>query len=169
LQEAKKKQKSAKSVRKAIRYLLNCVERNLRYIDAMLDKFHGVEFPLANKYQKRLWVIHTLYDQQRKMYDEKSHTCTDRIVSISQPHVRPIVRGKQGKPVEFGSKLGLSLIDGYMIHETLSWEAYNESKDLQKQAETYKLLLGYYPELIQADKIYATNENRIWCKERNKS
>jgi IS5 family transposase len=75
LQEAKKKQKSAKSVRKAIRYLLNCVERNLRYIDAMLDKFHGVEFPLANKYQKRLWVIHTLYDQQRKMYDEKSHTC----------------------------------------------------------------------------------------------
>jgi IS5 family transposase len=90
LQEAKKKQKSAKSVRKAIRYLLNCVERNLRYIDAMLDKFHGVEFPLANKYQKRLWVIHTLYDQQRKMYDEKSHTCTDRIVSISQPHVRPI-------------------------------------------------------------------------------
>jgi IS5 family transposase len=88
-------------------------------------------------------------------------------VSISQPHVRPIVRGKQGKPVEFGSKLGLSLIDGYMIHETLSWEAYNESKDLQKQAETYKLLLGYYPELIQADKIYATNENRIWCKERN--
>jgi IS5 family transposase len=101
------------------------------------------------------------------MYDEKSHTCTDRIVSISQPHVRPIVRGKQGKPVEFGSKLGLSLIDGYMIHETLSWEAYNESKDLQKQAETYKLLLGYYPELIQADKIYATNENRIWCKERN--
>jgi IS5 family transposase len=167
LQEAKKKQKSAKSVRKAIRYLLNCVERNLRYIDAMLDKFHGVEFPLANKYQKRLWVIHTLYDQQRKMYDEKSHTCTDRIVSISQPHVRPIVRGKQGKPVEFGSKLGLSLIDGYMIHETLSWEAYNESKDLQKQAETYKLLLGYYPELIQADKIYATNENRIWCKERN--
>jgi hypothetical protein len=116
LQEAKKKQKSAKSVRKAIRYLLNCVERNLRYIDAMLDKFHGVEFPLANKYQKRLWVIHTLYDQQRKMYDEKSHTCTDRIVSISQPHVRPIVRGKQGKPVEFGSKLGLSLIDGYMIN-----------------------------------------------------
>ena len=167
LQEAKKKQKSAKSLRKAIRYLLNCVERNLRYIDEMLDKFQGIEFPLAHKYQKHLWIIHTLYDQQRKMYDEKSHTCSDRIVSISQPHVRPIVRGKQGKPVEFGSKLGLSLIDGYMTNETLSWDAYHESKDLQKQAETYKLLLGYFPELIQADKIYATNENRTWCKERN--
>ena len=63
--------------------------------------------------------------------------------------------------------MGLSLIEGYMTHETLSWDAYHESKDLQKQAETYKLLLGYYPELIQADKIYATNENRTWCKERN--
>lgn len=167
LQEAKKKQKSAKSIRKALRYLLNCVARNLTYIDEMLDMLNGKEFPLAHKYQRQLWVIHLLYSQQKKMYDEKSNRCDDRIVSIAQPHVRPIVRGKQGKAVEFGSKLGLSLIDGYMTNETLSWDAYNESKDLQKQAEAYKLLFGHYPELIQADKIYATNENRTWCKERN--
>lgn len=166
LREAKKKQKSDKSIRKALRYLLNCVERNLKHIDQMLDKFEGNEFPLLNKYQKHLWVIHTLYYQQKKMYDEKIHTSPDRIVSISQPHVRPVVRGKQGKSVEFGSKLGLSLMDGYMTNEMLSWDAYNESADLQKQAEAYKLLFGHYPELIQADKIYATNENRAWCKER---
>jgi len=167
LQEAKKKQKSAKSIRKALRYLLNCVERNIGYIDHMLDMIETDQFPLVGKYQKQLWIIHTLYGQQRKMYDEKTHTCPDRIVSISQPHVRPIVRGKQGKSVEFGSKLGLSLVDGYMTNETLSWDAYNESKDLQKQAEAYKLLFGYYPELIQADKIYATNDNRTWCRERD--
>jgi len=167
LQEAKKRQKSAKSVRKAIRYLLNCVERNLGTINKMLDMMEQVDFPLAHRYQKHLWVIHTLYSQQKMMYDQKAHRCDDRIVSISQPHVRPIVRGKQGKPVEFGSKLGLSVIDGYMSNDTLSWDAYNESKDLQKQAEAYKLLFGHYPELIQADKIYATNENRVWCKERN--
>jgi len=166
LQEAKKKQKSDKSIRKTLRYLLNCVERNLGSIDQMLDMIESGVFPLPNKYQKQLWVIHTLYEQQRKMYDEKVHRCDDRIVSISQPHVRPIVRGKQGKPVEFGSKLGLSLMDGYLSNDTLSWDAYNESADLQKQAETYRLLFGHYPELIQADKIYATNENRVWCKER---
>jgi transposase, IS5 family len=165
LQEAKKKQKSVKSIRKSLRYLLNCVERNLKYIHKMLDML-GNSFPLETKYQKQLWVIHTLYDQQRKMYDENNHSVDDRIVSISQPHVRPIVRGKQGKSVEFGSKLGLSLVDGYLTNETLSWDAYNESSDLQKQAETYRLLFGYYPELIQADKIYATNQNRAWCKER---
>lgn len=167
LQEAKKKQKSAKSVRKAIRYLLNCVERNLSHIDNMLNMTTGTEFPLAHKYQRQLWVVHCLYEQQKKMYDENTHSCADRIVSIAQPHVRPIVRGKQGKAVEFGSKLGLSLMDGYMTNETLSWDAYHEGGDLQKQAETYKLLFGYYPELIQADKIYATNANRKWCKERN--
>lgn len=166
LKEAKKKQKSAKSIRKAIRYLLNCTGRNLGYIDQMLDMLNGQSFPLPHKYQKQLWVIHTLYGQQKMMYDEKTHTCPDRIVSISQPHVRPIVRGKQGKPVEFGPKLGLSLIDGYLCNETLSWDAYNECNDLQKQAEAYRLLFGYWPELIQADKIYATNDNRAWCKER---
>lgn len=167
LGEAKKKQKSAKSIRKALRYLLNCVERNLAYIDKMLDLIDEESFPLKHKYQKQLWVIHTLYAQQRTMYNEKTHTISDRIVSISQPHVRPIKRGKQGKSVEFGAKLGLSVIEGYTTHEKLSWDAYNESSDLITQAETYKLLCGHYPELIQADKIYATNENRQWCKERN--
>ena len=168
LREAKKKQKSAKSVRKAIRYLLNSVGRNLKHIDNMLDLPNNKQsFGLSFNQQKQLWVIYTLYGQQKMMYDEKTHTCPDRIVSISQPHVRPIVRGKQGKSVEFGSKLGLSLIDGYMSNETLSWDAYNECHDLQKQAEAYRLLFGHWPELIQADKIYATNANRAWCKERN--
>ena len=164
LQEAKKKQKSTVSIRKAIRVLLNCVKRNLGYIDQMLDQVGG-EFPFDHKTQRELMIIHTLYEQQQGMYDNRSHQCDDRIVSIAQPHVRPIVRGKQGKDVEFGAKLGLSLMDGFMVKDTLSWDAYNESSDLVKQAQAYKALFGYYPELIQADKIYATNANRKWCKE----
>ena len=164
LQEAKKKKKSAVSIRKALRVLLNCVKRNLNYIDQMLDQIEG-DFPFTHRAQLELMVIHTLYEQQQGMYDQRLHQCDNRIVSISQPHVRPIVRGKQGKAVEFGSKLGLSVMDGFMTKDTLSWEAYNESEDLVKQAQAYKLLFGYYPELIQADKIYATNYNRKWCKE----
>ncbi|MDH5475443.1 MAG: IS5 family transposase [Cyclobacteriaceae bacterium] len=164
LQEAKKKKKSAASIRKAIRVLLNCVKRNLDYIDQMLNQIEG-SFPFTHKRQLELMVIHTLYQQQQGMYDKRIHQCDDRIVSISQPHVRPIVRGKQGKSVEFGAKLGLSVMDGFMTKDTLSWQAYNESEDLVKQAEAYKVLFGHYPELIQADKIYATNFNRKWCKE----
>ena len=132
----------------------------------MLDLTTGKAFPLDQKYQKMLWIISTVYLQQRQMYDQKDNQCDNRIVSISQPHVRPIVRGKQGKAVEFGSKLGLSLANGYVTNETLSWDAYNESSDLIIQATAYKSLYGYYPELIQVDKIYGTNQNRKWCKER---
>lgn len=167
LDQAKKRQKNKKELRKALRYLLNCVNRNLGYIDEMLDILDNKqEFPLKHKHQRQLWIIKTLYAQQKQMYDTKVHRCGDRIVSISQPHVRPIVRGKQGRSVEFGAKLGLSVIDGFTTTDTISWDAYNESSDLIGQAEAYRTIMGHYPELILADKIYWTNANRKWCTER---
>ncbi len=75
--------------------------------------------PLTYSQMRTFWVINTLRDQQRQMYNEKSNRCDDRIVSITQPHVRPIVRGKQGKKVEFGSKLGLALMDGFVKTENI--------------------------------------------------
>ncbi len=163
--EAKKRQKNKKTLRRTIRYLLNCLDRNIIHINSMLDMLP--DNPLKDSQMRQFWIIQELNNQQRKMYQEKENRVDGRIVSISQPHVRPIVRGKQGKKVEFGSKLGLSLANGYIKADTLSWDAYNESKDLKMQAEAYKTLYGYYPELILADKLYATNENRDWCKKHN--
>ncbi len=40
-----------------------------------------------------LLVIRTLYAQQREMHSKRTKSVADRIVSIHQPHVRPIVRG----------------------------------------------------------------------------
>lgn len=165
LSQAKKKKKNKKELRKAMRNALNCIKRNMGHIDRMLDMKGGC-FPLAHKYQKQLWIIHTMWDQQWGMFINHTHRCEDRIVSISQPHVRPIVRGKQAAMVEFGSKLGLSLFEGYLKADHISWDAYHEAQDLQQQAENYKTLLGYYPEIIMADKLYATNANRKWCKEK---
>ena len=165
LAEAKKRQKNKKTLRPAIRYMLNCLDRNIRSINHLLDilKYN----PLSFQKMKRFWVIQTLNDQQRKMYSEQSTRCEHRIVSISQPHVRPIVRGKQGKKVEFGAKLGLTLADGFVKAQTIDWDAYNESADLIPHVEAYKELYGYYPELVQVDKIYGTNKNRTWCKSKN--
>ncbi len=165
LAESKKRQVNKKTLRSAIRYHLNCLDRNIRSIDELLDLIGDTA--ISDKLRRDFWVIQTLNEQQRKMYDEKSHSCPDRIVSISQPYVRPIVRGKNGKRVEFGTKIGLAQIDGFVKAETLSWDAYNESADLIPHAESYKKLKGHYPELIQVDKIYGTNKNRKWCAERN--
>ncbi len=169
LDYSKKKNKSKATHRKMNRKLLECVNRNLGYIDKLLDIFETKQepFPLSYSEQKMLWVIRTVYAQQKQMYDENSNSCKDRIVSIFQPHVRPIPRGKINAKIEFGSKLGVSLEQGFARINTLSWNPYNESSDLILQVEAYKTLHGYYPELVQVDKIYATRENRKWLKERN--
>jgi len=169
LDYSKKKNKSKATHRKMNRKLLECVNRDLRHIDTLLDIFQAdqLSFPLNRKEHKMLLVIRAVYLQQKQMYDEKSHSCKDRIVSIFQPHVRPIPRGKVSARIEFGSKLGVSLDQGFARINTFSWSAYNESSDLIPQVESYKKLHGHYPELVQVDKLYATRENRKWLSERS--
>src|SRR5699024_6624462 len=98
------------------------------------------------------------------MFKTKASSMDDRIVSISQPHVRPIVRGKTNAPVEFGAKLSVSVVNGYAFLDVLSWDAYHEGKYLRNSVEQYKKRYGYYPEAVLADTIYRTRENRAYCK-----
>ena len=98
------------------------------------------------------------------MYDHHTHSVSDRIVSVSQPFVRPIVRGKAGKPVEFGIKLDISVVDGWTRLEYHSFDAYNEAKNLQEMAERFYQREGHYPARILADKIYRNRENLSYCK-----
>ncbi len=101
------------------------------------------------------------------MHQEKSHSISGRIVSISQPHVRPIARGKARASTEFGAKLSASVCDeGFVTLDRIDWEAFNESGDLRFQVEKYRKRTGNYPEAVLADKIYRTQANRKWCKEK---
>ncbi len=166
---SKKKNHSKPEIRKIKRKLLEAVKRDLKHINRLLDQTEPQvgKFPLNRREQKLLWVIHTVYGQQLQMYRENSNSCPDRIVSIYQPHVRPIPRGKKKSKTEFGSKLGVSLDNGFARIDNFSWDAYNEGTDLKKQVEAYCILHGHYPELVLTDQIYATKENRKWLKERN--
>ena len=94
---------------------------------------------------------------------KEKHSCENRIVSISQPHVRPIVRGKANAKVEFGAKVAISVIEGYAFMDNLSWEAYNESTDLIEVINKYKKTYGYYPEAVMVDKLYRNQENIKFC------
>jgi len=165
LSVTKQRKKRKKIIRKAIRSQLNYLGRNLRTLKKLLDEKGSHTFPLAHKHQKKYWVIQELYRQQKQMYDEKMHKITDRIVSISQPHIRPIVRGKSGKEVEFGAKISVSVVEGYSYLDKLSWDAYNESKDLIVQINTFKDRFGHYPEWVSADKIYGSRENRAFMNQ----
>ena len=160
LSTAKKKNKSRKETRKAIGKQLRYLRRNLKHIEKLLGTLGTGSFPLGAKYQRRYWIIQEIYRQQTYMYENNVHSCNDRIASLSQPHVRPIVRGKTGKKTEFGSKIGVSMKDGFAIVDNLSWDAYNESTDLTEQVENYRKRYGCYPATVIADNIYGNQKNR---------
>jgi hypothetical protein len=171
LSYSKKKNKAKSAHRQIKRRLLESVNRNINYVKDLLPDLGvlemGKNFPLSKKELKLFAIIQTLYLQQKQMYDDKTNTIPNRIVSIYQAHVRPILRGKQNRRVEFGSKLGVGLDNGFALLNHLSWEAYHEGKDLIPQVEQYYEIHGYYPDLVQVDKAYSTRENRMWLKERN--
>jgi hypothetical protein len=159
------KRPKASKVRTAIGKQLRYIKRNLGHIHRMLDNGASLD-DLTAYWHKCLMVIHTVYQQQLEMYQQRSHRCADRIVSISQPHVRPIVRGKVSQRVEFGAKISASHVDGFVLLDRFSWDAYNETSDLGEQAEAFRQRFGHCPASIHADKIYQTRANRAWCRER---
>lgn len=113
-----------------------------------------------------LLTIGKLYEQQKYMYENKTHVVENRIVSISQPWLRPIIRGKVKTLVEFGAKLDLSIDEkGYARIETISFHAYNESTHLQEAIIRYYERTGSYPERVLVDQIYRTRANRNFCKD----
>ena len=163
---SKSRRKTNRSIKRTKRQQLNYLRRNLKHIDTVIQS-HPDEWKnaLTRWQRERLAVIRALYAQQREMYESGSTRIDDRIVSLSQPWVRPIVRGKQNAPVEFGAKVGMSDIDGFLRIEVLSWDAFNECLTLQDSVEAYRRAYGHYPERVLADTIYRTRDNLRYCKE----
>ena len=159
---AQKKTKSKQEIRSALRKQLGYLRRNIKHIQKLLSSYH--ENPLDEKQNKYFEVIREVYRQQKEMYDEQTHSIENRIVSIHQPHVRPIVRGKAKAKVEFGAKINLSLVNGFSFLDHLSWEAYNEGTLLMDSVEQYKRRHGFFPKEVLADKIYCNRQNRQQLK-----
>ena len=162
---AKKRRPRHKQRSKAIKKQLQYIKRNLSHIEGLIS-LGATLSALSKRQYKMLLVVTEVYRQQLWLYENKKQSIEDRIVSLNQPHIRPIVRGKARQSVEFGAKLSASYFDGYVFLDHISWDNFNESADLKTQVEGFKNYTGYYPESVHVDKIYRTRENRAWCKER---
>jgi len=157
---------SGKVRRRGIKQQLQYLRRNLAHIERLLECWpEGAPIPLPRWPLYRYWVIQHVYAQQQEMYRNKSRRCDDRIDSISQPYVRPIVRGKLDRPVEFGAKLSVSLTgDGVACVDHLRWDAFHEGDDLESQVEACCARHGHYPEAVLGDPVYGTQANRRYLK-----
>jgi hypothetical protein len=160
---AKQRKPRNKRVRQAVGEQLEYVEKNVTALEVILSKIGLESFGFAN--WERFLTISEIAKQQRQHYDNPGEPIPNRIVSVRQPHVRPIVRGKAGCEVEFGQKISLSVVDGYTFIENQSWNNFAEGITLIASAEKYRERHGVYPEAILADKTYRNRENLDFCKE----
>jgi IS5 family transposase len=164
----KQRRPGAKVRRRGIKQQLQYLRRNLAHIEKLLDFLPDAGIPLSYRMLRQYWIIQHIFSQQEEMHRTKTKRCDNRIVSIHQPHVRPIVRGKVNKPVEFGAKLNVSLSgNGLASIDHIGWDAYHEGTDLKSQVENYKTTHGHYPEVVLADPIYGTRANRKYLKSQN--
>jgi hypothetical protein len=163
---AKKKKKTKKDIRKGLRSQLQYVSRDIKYIDKLLEQPTTLQQSLDKRDWKLLQVIHEVYRQQQEMFTEEKRTIEHRIVSIYQPHVRPMPRGKDRVQTEFGSKQLVMLKDGYTHVQTISWDSFNEGIHLKESVEAYKEIYGCYPEKVSADAIFGNKVNRQYLKDK---
>ena len=161
---SKSRKKTVKLIRTTIRQQLGYLNRDLGIIDAYELRHPGCLQKLPSRQQTMLQVIRTLYSQQEYMYRTETHKVPDRIVSLSQSWVRPIVRGKQAADVEFGAKVEMSVVDGFLRIKDLRWDVFNESTTLKQSVEAYRKAYGHYPARVLADMIFRTRENLKYCK-----
>ncbi len=162
----KRHQKTQQQIRQMQKSLLQYLRRNIRQMNELVEQALEKDHVVSCKVLTNLEIVTQIYEQQQYMFKNKVKTIDSRIVSFHKPYVRPIVRNKSDKRVEFGSKVCLSHVDGYVFVDHYSTENYNESTTLEQAIENYKDKFGKYPDYISMDQIYGIRENRDYLKEK---
>ena len=135
--------------------------RLLQLLEKLLDQMEQLHLSyrhrltLSSDYQRRFSVIRTVLEQGKNLFAGKK--VPNRIVSIDRHYLRPIIRGKETKSVEFGAKVNNIQIDG------ISFKAFNEGVRLKDCIHLQQQLIRGRVKALAADSIYANNANRKFC------
>lgn len=159
-----KMRKKTKTKRVALtRALLRLLSKFIDF-EQTLHKQYAIEF--TRQYYKRIATIQKIYKQQKHHFDT-GENIKDRIVSIHKDYIRPIVRGKEVKPVEFGAKVNKIQIDGISFIEHINFNAFHEGNRFIQTIQKNHSLTRRKVKIAGADKIYATNKNRKYSSSHN--
>lgn len=173
----KTKRKTRQFIAKNKKKMLRFVRRNLRQLEVLLEEYQrqaaarkeGLIYlsdGLLIRIQTYLETAKQIYEQQLHMAKTRGRHIANRIVSLHQPMVRPIVRGKDGKAVEFGPKAHIALVDGFVFLDDCDYDAYHEGIRLPQSVEKHRQRFGHKPSELIADQLYGTHANRRFLKER---
>ena len=162
----KQRKHSRSQTRKITRRLLDLLGKILKGIREIERGNENAENLLTVREKSDLEIITRMYRQQKNHFrnNDCRESIPNRIVSLSKPHLRPIVRGKEVKSVEFSAKVNNILVDGISFIEKLSFNAFNEGTRLMHCLKMHKKLFGVEAKKVGGDTGYAGTENRDYCK-----
>ena len=160
LSYCKKRKRKASRTRMLKRRMIRLLEKLIMQRDD-IHREHGSLLKYTQDYQKRLSIISKVLVQEKELFEGRK--VSDRIVSIDRHYVRPIVRGKETKSVEFGAKANNIQIDGISFIEHISFKAFNEGIRLKDCIHMHQKLMNVRVRCVAADSIYANNANRKFC------
>lgn len=160
---SRKRRKPSKDRRVLTRSLLHLLEKLNNELDKIERKYN---IDIAQNYYQRRETIKKIHSQQLYLF-ETGDSPQNRIVSISKSYIRPIVRGKEIKKVEFGAKVNKIQIDGINFIEHLSFDNFNEGTRFQSSVWLAQGLTHTKLTIMGADAIYATNANRKYATSNN--
>lgn len=160
LSYAKTRKKIYKKGRKISRCLLHLLSKLIHELDTLLGQ---KKFTHSKLFYKRYNVIKKILEQQTLLFD--NYEVKNRIVSIDKPYIRPIVRGKETKSVEFGAKVNTIQVGGFNFIERIDFNAFHEGIRVPECIDLSKILFHIKPHFFAGDKLYANNKNRTYCKE----
>ena len=115
LSYCKKRKRKASRTKMLKRRMIRLLEKLIIQRDD-IHREYGSSLTYTQDYQKRLSIIRKVLVQEKELFEGRK--ISDRIVCIDRYYVRPIVRGKETKSVEFGAKVNNIQIDGISFIET---------------------------------------------------
>ena len=171
----KKKRKSKKLIQKSKKQMAQYLDRNIKQMQSLIEecrykgmlKYSLMESLNLDGLQKHLDTGKQIYAQQMEMIEQKVNTIKDRIVSFHEPHIRPIVRGKEKAVAEFGAKFHLAHVDGFAFTDKLDFKAFSEKKELHDSLKKHEERFGKPPKKTLIDDGYSSRENREILTKKN--
>ena len=164
----KQRRHTQKRTHRMIRRLLELLGKILAEL-RRLDRDNPCAGLFSDRHLAEIETVTKIYRQQRNHHesDNAKESIPNRIVSVNKPYVRPIVRGKEIKKVEFGAKCNNIMIDGISFIEKLSFNAFNEGTRLEHCVKLAEKLFGEKIMKLGGDCSYSGNDNRTFCSKRN--
>jgi len=147
--------------RKLIGIAKRCASNAAKLIEAIPEHSIGKAAAIQKRLEQMIPVAEQVIDQAtRRVQNDEKLSSDEKILSIFQPDIYTIRKGKRGKPNEFGKVLEIQQSDGKIItHWTIHDSNASDTEGFVPAVERHIETFGKPPNLAAGDRGYSSEDN----------